>query len=69
MFEEYKFTVKQKGIDLGETVVVKINPISFILPLASEDIAKGEESYMMADVFLSFIKELKKSYKILKITQ
>jgi len=69
MFKEYNFIATQKGISGGELVTLRISPISLILPLASGEYSEGEESGIMADVLLSFIKSFNKSYKLVKITQ
>jgi len=69
MFKDYSFTATQRGINTGEFTVLRINPVSLILPLASGDYIEGEEAEIMADVFLSFIKSINKSYKLIKVTQ
>jgi len=69
MYNDYKFTAIQKGLSGGELITLRLSPLSLILPLASGDHEEGEETEIMADVLLAFIKAFKKSYKLIKITQ
>jgi len=59
--------VVTKGLDLEGELLLKLNPLNLLAPLTKKKFKGGDETEIMAAELLSFIKTLRKAYKIIKV--